>query len=62
MYPKEIIAGIDLYTVFLGIAVVASPSAITVAFSVSVAIGIIFGFLPAKNAANLNPIDALRFE
>ena len=46
----------------LGISVVASPTAIIVAFSVSVAIGIIFGFLPAKNAANLNPIDALRFE
>ena len=46
----------------LGISVVASPGAIIVAFSVSVAIGIIFGFLPAKNAANLNPIDALRFE
>lgn len=46
----------------LGINVTASPMAIVVAFSVSVAIGIIFGFLPAKNAANLNPIDALRFE
>ncbi len=46
----------------LGINVTASPTAIVVAFSVSVAIGIIFGFLPAKNAANLNPIDALRFE
>ncbi len=46
----------------LGINVVASVSAITIAFSVSVAIGVIFGFLPAKNAANLNPIDALRFE
>ncbi len=46
----------------LGISVVASVSAIIIAFSVSVAIGILFGFLPAKNAANLNPIDALRFE
>lgn len=46
----------------LGIEVVASVNAIIVAFSVSVAIGIVFGFLPARNAANLNPIDALRFE
>lgn len=46
----------------LGISVVASIGAIITAFSVSVAIGIMFGFLPARNAANLNPIDALRFE
>lgn len=48
--------------IILDISVIPSLSAIAVAFSVSVGIGIIFGFLPAKNAANLNPIDALRFE
>ena len=60
-----IITGIIFSSVagkLLGITVVASVGAIAVAFSVSVAIGVIFGFLPAKNAANLNPIDALRFE
>ena len=60
-----IVVGILMSTVvgsLLGIHVVASVSAIVIAFSVSVGIGIIFGFLPAKNAANLNPIDALRFE
>lgn len=46
----------------LDITIVPSLFAIVLAFSVSVAIGIIFGLLPAKNAANLNPIDALRFE
>lgn len=41
-----------------------SPSAwaIVIAFGVSVGIGIAFGFLPAKKAAKLNPIDALRYE
>lgn len=39
-----------------------SPGAVILAFSVSVGIGILFGYLPAKNAAKLNPIDALRYD
>ena len=37
-------------------------SGILVAFGVSVAIGVLFGYLPANKAAKLNPIDALRYE
>ena len=42
----------------------ASPTiwAVLLSFGVSVAIGLIFGYLPAKNAAKLNPIDALRVD
>lgn len=39
-----------------------SWEAIVLAFGVSAAIGIIFGWYPARRAAALNPIEALRFE
>ena len=46
----------------LGLTTVPSIGAILIAFGVSVGIGIIFGYLPAKKAAKLNPIDALRYD
>ena len=41
-----------------------SPSlgSVVVAFSISVGIGVLFGFLPARRAARLNPIEALRYD
>lgn len=39
-----------------------STLSIVLALVCSTAIGIIFGYMPAKNASNLNPIDALASE
>ena len=39
-----------------------SMAAVLIAFGVSAGIGIVFGYLPAKKAAVLNPIDALRYD
>ncbi len=46
----------------IGISASPTLTAVIVSFGVSVAIGLFFGYMPARRAANLNPIDALRSE
>ncbi|NCN51231.1 MAG: FtsX-like permease family protein, partial [Candidatus Pacebacteria bacterium] len=46
----------------LSIPYIVSIQSIVLALSVSTAIGVLFGWYPANQAAKLNPIDALRYE
>lgn len=46
----------------MDIRVTPSTSAVLISFTFSAAIGILFGYFPARKAAKLNPIDALRHD
>lgn len=48
--------------VLLGISAVINPTVVSIAVLFTGAVGVFFGFYPARKAANLNPIDALRYE
>jgi putative ABC transport system permease protein len=46
----------------LGLPFTLDYSIVALAFAFSAAVGVVFGFFPARRAASLNPIDALRHE
>lgn len=46
----------------LGVSTVINPTVVSIAVLFTGGVGVFFGFYPAHKAANLNPIDALRYE
>ncbi|MCX6951327.1 MAG: FtsX-like permease family protein, partial [Verrucomicrobia bacterium] len=52
----------ELFSRYFGFPTLVSPTSVVLAVAVSTVIGIFFGYYPARKAAQMDPIDALRYE
>jgi putative ABC transport system permease protein len=52
----------ELISSFTDINTIISPVSILVSFGVSATVGIIFGFMPARRAAQMDPVESLRYQ
>lgn len=55
LVSKTLLASLDMVAI-------PTTTSIIISFGISVAIGVLFGYLPANKAAKLNPIEALRHD
>jgi putative ABC transport system permease protein len=56
------IGGALLVNLLTGASIVISSNAAITAFAVAATVGVFFGFYPARKAARMNPIEALRYQ
>ena len=57
-----VVSFLGLATTGMRLPFMPDPEIVVVAFAFSALVGVVFGYFPARRAARLNPIDALRHE
>ena len=56
------VGGAWLIKLLGGLDTVVTPESVILAFAVATGVGVFFGYYPARKAARLKPIDALRYQ